>query len=67
MNGTAPYGDLPVLLRGSFNDWGTSNAFTYRGSGNYQTTVAGADTAYEFKFASEDWYGQLWGGQRYAA
>ncbi len=56
--GAAPYGHgdgAEVFVRGGFNDWGTSNRFRYRGSGNYEAIVEVDAGEHEFKVASEDW------------
>lgn len=50
-----PFPGTTVLLRGSMNDWGEDDAFTYEGSGIYSLTLAMEAGQYEFKVASSDW------------
>lgn len=53
------YADSALYIRGSINDWGTTNEMSYMGEGVYQTTISlAASTAEEphfFKVATEDW------------
>lgn len=59
----APYGDTQVYVRGTMNDWGTTNALSYSGNGDYQLSLSlDAGTTYEFKVASEDWSAVNFGG-----
>ncbi|MBT0586469.1 alpha-1,6-glucosidase domain-containing protein [Alteromonas oceanisediminis] len=51
-----PYGDTTVYLRGVNGDWGTTNAFEYKGDGIYEFAIEleqGSEQG--FKVASEDW------------
>ncbi len=50
-----PFPGTSVYLRGSMNDWGESDAFTYEGSGIYSIEVELSAGDYEFKVASADW------------
>ena len=45
---------LIVYIRGTLNNWGTSNPLTDLGDGTYTITVDLAQNA-QFKFATEDW------------
>lgn len=57
------YGNTTVYIRGSMNDWGTSNPMSYQGSGIYQASLSLEEgVTYEFKFASEDWATVNFGG-----
>lgn len=50
-----PFVGTTVFVRGAFNDWGTSDAFSYQG-GRIYTFARDIDAgSYEFKVASEDW------------
>lgn len=55
-----------VFIRGSMNDWGTTDTMSYVGEGVYQANLALAAGDYAFKVASEDWatanYGDAEGG-----
>lgn len=50
-----PYSGTEIYVRGSMNDWGTTNAMTYDGQGYYfaEIDLTAGDQA--FKVASEDW------------
>ena len=50
-----PYGSTSVYVRGGMNGWGTTDAFTYVGSGVYRVAISLSTGDYEFKLASEDW------------
>lgn len=59
----ATYGDTPVYIRGTMNEWGTANPLSYQGEGLYTTSIAlEAGTEYFFKFASSDWSTVNFGG-----
>jgi hypothetical protein len=45
----------PILLRGDMNDWGTDQAFTQTGEGEYQVLVTLKPGSYAFKVATADW------------
>lgn len=45
----------PILLRGSMNDWGTTNAFAPAGDSRWTATATLAAGDYQFKLGSEDW------------
>ncbi|MGB6141031.1 MAG: alpha-1,6-glucosidase domain-containing protein [Pseudoalteromonas rhizosphaerae] len=45
----------PVFVRGSLNEWGTSDELIYQGKGVYTFTKILSKGSYEFKIASEDW------------
>jgi pullulanase len=50
-----PFASTPVFVRGSLNDWGTSDELIYQGKGIYTFTKMLSAASYEFKIASEDW------------
>lgn len=50
-----PYQGTTVYLRGSMNDWGTTDAMTYDGDGIYYAEFNLTAGEYAFKAASEDW------------
>ncbi|WP_304636963.1 MULTISPECIES: alpha-1,6-glucosidase domain-containing protein [Pseudoalteromonas] len=50
-----PFGSTTVYVRGSLNDWGTTNSFEYVGNGEYKIAIPLTAGSYEFKVASEDW------------
>ncbi|MDP2634151.1 MULTISPECIES: pullulanase-type alpha-1,6-glucosidase [unclassified Pseudoalteromonas] len=50
-----PFVGTPVFVRGSLNDWGTSDELMYQGKGIYTFTKTLSAGSYEFKIASEDW------------
>lgn len=57
------YGNTTVYIRGSMNDWGTTNPMSYQGEGLYQVSMSLEEgVTYEFKFASEDWATVNFGG-----
>jgi pullulanase len=49
-----PYGDQPLYLRGSMNNWGTDRVFSYQGNDRYtlETELVAGD--YDFKIADQD-------------
>jgi len=50
-----PYGDAVVYIRGSMNNWETTNPMTYAGGGKYEATIdLSAGTEYFFKLADGD-------------
>ncbi|EWH04186.1 pullulanase [Pseudoalteromonas lipolytica SCSIO 04301] len=49
------FGETPVYLRGSMNNWDPVNLLTYAGDATYSTTIALDVDDYEFKVASSDW------------
>ncbi|WP_075594162.1 alpha-1,6-glucosidase domain-containing protein [Pseudoalteromonas sp. PAB 2.2] len=49
------FGETPVYLRGSMNNWDPVNLLTYAGDAIYSTTIALDVDDYEFKVASSDW------------
>ena len=49
------FGETPVYLRGSMNNWDPVNLLTYAGDATYSTTIALDVYDYEFKVASSDW------------
>ena len=50
-----PFVGTPIYVRGSLNDWGTSDELMYQGKGVYTFTKQLTAGSYEFKVASEDW------------
>jgi len=50
-----PFPGTTVLLRGTMNDWGESDAFTYISGGRYEISLNLSAGDYEFKVASADW------------
>ena len=50
-----PYPGTVVYVRGDMNGWGTSDAMTYIGGGQYMLTVTLEAGSVGFKIASEDW------------
>ncbi|KTF13225.1 alpha-1,6-glucosidase domain-containing protein [Pseudoalteromonas sp. H105] len=50
-----PFVGTPVFVRGSLNEWGTSDELMYQGKGIYTFTKTLSAGSYEFKIASEDW------------
>ncbi|MBT1446366.1 pullulanase-type alpha-1,6-glucosidase [Shewanella sp. JM162201] len=50
-----PFGSTTVYVRGGMNGWGTANAMSYVGGGEYRVAISLAAGNYEFKLASEDW------------
>lgn len=58
VRGPAPAGGFasePILLRGSMNDWGTTQVLTDSGDGQFVTEVTLAPGDYQFKLGSADW------------
>jgi hypothetical protein len=45
----------PILLRGSMNEWGTTNAFTPAGDDRRTATAKLSAGDHQFKLGSEDW------------
>lgn len=48
-----PYGDRTVYLRGSMNDWGTSQPLAYVGNDTYRAEFEFLTGMYDFKLADE--------------
>jgi hypothetical protein len=44
-----------ILLRGSMNDWGTTNAFAPAGDDRWTATAKLSAGDHQFKLGSEDW------------
>ncbi|XOV77688.1 MAG: alpha-1,6-glucosidase domain-containing protein [Aestuariibacter sp.] len=55
VNVEEPFPGTTVLLRGSMNGWGESDAFVYEGEGVYSIALDLEVGNYEFKVASNDW------------
>lgn len=56
------FSESGLFVRGSMNDWGTTDAMSYVGNGVYQAAVALTAGDYNFKVASEDWEIANYGG-----
>lgn len=56
------YAATGLFVRGSMNDWGTTDPMSYIGNGVYQAAVALTAGDYNFKVASEDWATANYGG-----
>ncbi|MFC6440847.1 alpha-1,6-glucosidase domain-containing protein [Bowmanella sp. JS7-9] len=50
-----PYPGTTVYLRGDMNGWGTTDAFTFIGGGQYEVVVTLAAGTYQFKVANDGW------------
>lgn len=50
-----PYGDTGLYLRGTMNEWGVTQAFSYSGESKYSTLVSLAATDYQFKVGDANW------------
>ncbi|MCY7297040.1 alpha-1,6-glucosidase domain-containing protein [Alteromonas sp. a30] len=50
-----PYPNSTILLRGTMNGWGETDAFDYIGAGKYEISMQLAAGDYEFKVATADW------------
>jgi len=48
-----PYGEQAIFVRGSMNDWDTTDEMVYRGSEQYSVEITLAVGDYEFKVANE--------------
>jgi hypothetical protein len=58
-----PYGDVEILARGDFNEWGEDAPLTYDGAGRYTAQIfVPLDVDTFWKFASADWNFQASGG-----
>ncbi len=56
--GAAPAGDFasdPLLLRGSMNDWGTTQVMAATDGGAFMTEIKLAPGEYQFKLGTADW------------
>lgn len=61
-NDALPFGSTGLFLRGSMNNWSTSDALSYDGRGCYFLERNLAAGSYEYKFASESWRDVNYGG-----
>ena len=52
---TPAFIERDISLRGSMNNWGSEQVFSYQGGGRYSTRVTLAEQEYQFKIADADW------------
>jgi pullulanase len=59
----APYGVNTVYVKGTMNDWGNVDMFSYEGEATYEAVIELAAGSYQFKIADTDWsYPNVGGG-----